>query len=272
MKLPKSFKKIEAGTLKYKGQSYEIPEFYMYEKEITHLDYREFLHHIQQAGQHDIYEKANFKTTNWRKISEYKYNGPKPMEELYHTHPSYEAYPAVNMTQEGAKLYCEWLSRILTQKDEKFAYEARLPTEQQWVYAAKAKRELAVFPWGGTYLRNSKGQLLCNFRRIGESNISYDWKTGEYEIKENNVMGKAGTLNITAHMPAPSLSYLPNDFGLYNMSGNVAEMLDKTGRTKGGSWGSTGYHVRIDAEDEFEGFTGAHPLIGFRPVVFVSEK
>jgi len=54
------------------------------------------------------------------------------------------------------------------------------------------------------------------------------------------------------------------------MVGNVAEMLDKPGRTKGGSWDSTGYHIRIDSDDEYEGWNKPSPFIGFRPIILIS--
>lgn len=71
---------------------------------------------------------------------------------------------------------------------------------------------------------------------------------------------------------APVLTYHANPFGLFNMSGNVAEMLDQPGRTKGGSWASSGYYIRIDAEDEYAGITEPSPKIGFRYFVEVIEE
>ena len=62
---------------------------------------------------------------------------------------------------------------------------------------------------------------------------------------------------------APVDSFDPGANGIYNMSGNVAEMLLEKGATKGGSWGSSGYYVRIDAEDEFQGMESS-PYVGFR--------
>ena len=49
-------------------------------------------------------------------------------------------------------------------------------------------------------------------------------------------------------------------------------MLAEPGRTKGGSWASSGYYIRIDAEDEYAGFTEPRREIGFRYFVEIIEE
>lgn len=106
--------------------------------------------------------------------------------------------------------------------------EFRLPNEAEWEYAAKAtvgtqyldenEEYGRIYPWDGRGVRNPygkrRGDFLANFKR----------GRGDYA-------GIAGTINNDSDViPARVGTYEPNDFGLFNMGGNVSEWVNDTYR------------------------------------------
>lgn len=139
-------------------------------------------------------------TLAWVRDFAYSYN--EPMTRNYFWHPAFDDYPVVGVNWHMANAFNYWRTRLWD------AYESnginsedfRLPTEHEWEYAARGGHDMAPFPWGAYYLRNAKGCLLANFKP-GRGNYPEDG--GQYTVKAD--------------------AYFPNDYGLYNMSGNVAE-------------------------------------------------
>ncbi len=99
--------------------------------------------------------------------------------------------------------------------------EYRLPTEAEWEYAAAAdvgQREYNIYkgqkkyPWSGSYTRSSKRQIK------GDQLANFKQGKGDYG-------GIAGWSDDGADITNKVKSYPPNDFGLYDMAGNVAEWV-----------------------------------------------
>jgi formylglycine-generating enzyme required for sulfatase activity len=241
---------LVSGNVDVNGKTTSVQAFIIQKTEVTNLEYRTFLFDLLIQGKKEDFLKAKPDQTMWTKLLG---QDNKPMEELYFSHGAYNEYPVVNISREGAELYCKWL----TQEIQKFVDEKkrsqfnniRIPTRSEWVKAAQIEGKSNPYPWEGEYLRNSKGCYLANFK---PTDSTYFDDGGFFTVKVN--------------------SYLPNDFGIFNMSGNAAEMVyddypSKNPGTAGGGWMSSTEEIKILGPDPHKGLTEAHPNVGFRVVM-----
>jgi gliding motility-associated lipoprotein GldK len=214
-------------------------------------------------------------TLVWIRDFAYSYN--EPMTKRYFSHPAFGNYPVVGVNWKQAVAFSEWRTHYLNSwldgKNRVQESDFRLPTEAQWEYAARGGRSQSMFPWGNYYLRNKKGCLMANFKP-GRGNYPEDG--GFYTVRAD--------------------AYWPNDFGLYCMSGNVAEWTSSIyyeGRTnfmhdmnpdvrwnakdddlplmkrkiiRGGSWKDVGYYLQCGTST-YEYQDSAKSYIGFRDVI-----
>ena len=233
---------------------------YVNQFETTNFEYKEFLKWTKTAKEEKTLRESAIKHDGWNDLFGEKY------ALSYSSNSGYDQYPVVNITYEGARNFCDWLTDQYN-KDSKRKFRKvkfRLPTAQEWTAMANSGSEISAYPWGSPYLKNSKGKFLANFFKVNESNLKI--KIDDRNSVEINDID--GRLPFTLPLQVETFSQGPH--GLRNLSGNAAEMLAEKGATKGGSWGSSGYYLRIDAEDEFKDFNYS-PYVGFRYVMEVIE-
>lgn len=219
---------------------------YVYRYETSRAEYQVFLEYLLKHNQTDLYRKYQVSR--------------EPNEE-----EAREDYPVTNISHEAALAYCSWLTdqynRDPMRKFRKVTF--RLPTETEWNALANGGVTEKLYPWESPYLRDREGRLLCNFRPVGDQQISRNPGTGTYHIV-NDPAAAPGEAHIT-----PVKSFEPmGPYGLYNLCGNAAEMLEEKGIAKGGSYESGGYDVRIQSRMLY---TGPSPEIGFRLLMEIQE-
>lgn len=141
-------------------------------------------------------------TLCWIRDFTYSYN--EPWATRYFWHPGFDEYPVVGVTWKQARAFCSWRTKIqsdyLVSKAKPELMEYRLPTEVEWEYAARGQRKFSMYPWGGYYTRDEQGVFMANFKPL----------RGDY-VEDGGI----ATMRVG--------SYDPNDLGLYDMAGNVAE-------------------------------------------------
>lgn len=236
-----------------------IPSFYISATEVSNEQYKEFLQDLWDTKRFEEYKIAQVDSVKWEATRTIYYS--EPYVTYYFSHPAYNNYPCVCVSYEGAMLYCKWLAEKIRAAHPDWQVEARLPTADECMYAAQGKDKKAVYTWEGESLVDKKQREFAVFKRVYEQYITRNTDSGILQMVDDS-MHNTNTYYVTA----PVKSYLPNYYGLYNMCGNVAEMLITKGKARGGSWNSPGYDIRIASE---ENYTESTATIGFRPVLIL---
>lgn len=209
-------------------------------------------------------------------IRDFTYSFNDPQASLYFWHPSYDDYPVVGVSWVQATAFSIWrtdyMNGALRKNGIPDVHNYRLPLETEWEYAARGGLDLSMYPWGGPYTRNYMGCFLANFKPL----------RGNYVDDGNVYAGKVG-------------SYEPNEYGLYDMAGNIAEWTScayhpsayifqhdlqpnyeynakpqdppvmKRKVIRGGSWKDIAYFLQTSSRD-YEYQDSTKPYVGFRNV------
>ncbi|MBO6517995.1 MAG: SUMF1/EgtB/PvdO family nonheme iron enzyme [Bacteroidia bacterium] len=226
--------------------------------EVTNAMYELFLTDMLKQKRFDDLDEARSNAVDWRAYLPLEKKALSDEEIFPHGKPTSDHFPVVNISHHAAELYCQWLTAVYNGLDHKrkkhVKVEFRLPTEQEWEFLAQGGDTGRVYPWGGPYVRNSKGCFIANLKTASSQGNNLD-------CASNNVSDADG-----GYFPVRADSYFPNAYGLFNMTGNVAEMVSETSLCKGGGWNTKPSKAKIKSKNEM---TGPSPEIGFRVIMVI---
>lgn len=225
---------------------------YAFETEVTNAQYEAFLMDLVKNKEFEQLAICQAPRTDWKAFLPEKFKQLPDSELFEHAHPDDPDCPVVNISHEAAVKYCEWITKVYNAStDKKKAYHKvrfRLPTEPEWMLAAHGGFS-APYPYGNYSPRNDKGCFLGNYEVSSEAPCD-DCPTASKGMPDDG-----------GYFPVKADSYYPNSFGLYNISGNVSEMIAEPGVSKGGSWYEP---VKKGTIAEKNTFNKPAPHVGFR--------
>lgn len=234
------------------------PKLYMSRYECTNEWYNRFLEYQSSTSG---YRSLIPDTNSWKKY--FPYSDFRAFYRNYYNHKAYSQYPVMSISHESALAFCQWLTESYATGKGKLGSKVifSLPTREEWVMSATYAKD-TIYPWKGADLRAKNGVYYANYRCVRE-------EAGQMkgdDILYSSFYGADGFI-----FTAPVKSFNSNGRGLYQMSGNVSEMLETPGQHAGGGWDSPGFMLSLKAGDQYAGITGPHPCIGFRVVARVIE-
>jgi formylglycine-generating enzyme required for sulfatase activity len=198
--------------------------------EIPNVGWRECLYYLLQVKKDTaLYYQMLPDTTVW--VNDTLFSSAS---DYYFRHPGFNDYPVTGISYEQAIEFCKWRTYAANQgiyfkenkikdfashRNDKFPirFYYRLPTKAEWEEIARGKYSTTDFPYGYpdiyTIWRGKKQRAFNCY----------------YESKERQD-------SIRVFYTAPTKSFFKNSSGVYNIIGNVAEMVSERGTAKGGSF------------------------------------
>ena len=297
-----SAKKIERDLRVIRGSLYAM------ETEVTNDQYNLFLASLEEQGRLDLLQKNAYDLSTYDKAARtffvqyttpYKTRSTKGDTLQSGRIRPYEwgDYPAVNIGHAAAESYCQWLTdqyNNYTGKKKFKRVKFRLPSLDEWRIAALGYLKFqswtlsenvvdVIIPSDSLDMLPKKG--IHKSIPVGHD-ILYPW-FGSFYYRKNprnfkncflgnfkvDYVDRPCPANIVAYdgwsMMGRTATYFPNNMGLYDVVGNVAEMIAENGKACGGSWSDIPAESTIHSVKHF-----GHPdaTIGFRVFMEVIEN
>ena len=245
-KLSLKYNFIPPGTLLIKDS------LFMDKMEVSNRNWKEFIESNmdEMFKDSEVYKELIPDSSITIKLKNY---GKIKMNE-YFNDPHFDAYPVVGITYEQVLKFCEWrtkkVNQLMNQKknNPSIKLEYRLPTIPEWEIAAQGNLDSTKYPFG----------------------LDYYYTVGDNKYRSINCYYPEMTsLNYIRPTDDTLQNIKSNSYGLYNMQGNVCEMVIEKGIAKGGHYDALLEYCKIK---ETYTYSSANKWLGFRCICLVSHQ
>lgn len=274
------YTKVPADKMQYAGKTEILEPFTIRNFSISNLEYKTFLADLLMQNRTDDYLLAQVHPENWK-----QYGAPE-LANTYLQDDRYNDFPVVNISYEGARVFCRWIEEEARQYMEVLhiknkPLQIRLPNDKEWVYIAWAGYSKIPYEAGSytTVFDASEGLVDKGFsKRIEQIKKHARQKDSLYDLLAVNKYGWTEN-EIEAFMsrafrymnPLPADTIQPARMKIYMKVGSVSEIT--MGQKPGQIWLSGKcWKSREEYNTMKEAFmkTGSSPFAGFRIVVINS--
>ncbi len=272
---------------------------YAFDSEVTNEQYNLFLNYLKDHNLTDLYEKYKFDFSEYSEPTLSLMKGYTSDQVSTKKNKGFSSYPAVNLSYEAAVAYCDWLTEQYNRSPEhKFKrVKFRLPSLNEWQLAAagiknptslnpnEQKVEVRITPPGKEFDKNHEKRMVS----LNDPDILYPWFR-YYGLRNSPINSRGcylGNFKVSDQITCPGIKkiglgaadgffamsatkvYFPNDIGLFDVVGNVAEMIQEKGKACGGSWNHVPEESTIKS---INSYTKPDAAVGFRIFMEVIEK
>lgn len=275
-------------------------KLYAMQSEVTNAQYNMFLAWLEDNNQQAKRKQFDYHLDQYDKVdAEYfkRYSAPSGVVTgKGNSSGETDDYPVVNVTWASAVAYCSWLTDQYNSHEKKKKFKKvvfRLPTRDEWQIAALGYDKFQSWTYDENFIETRMtDDTLAMLPRNGEKirmsvqeDVLYPWwGAWHYRNRPQNHLncwlGNFLVLESTKICPArnPAFdgwammgkvqSYFPNNIGLYDVVGNVAEMISEEGLACGGSWNDPPQESTIKSIKKYK---AADKSVGFRVFMEVIE-
>ncbi|WP_420317062.1 formylglycine-generating enzyme family protein [Ekhidna sp.] len=277
-KSPQTFKVVDFDIKTLDKRMQPIKEgIYASEIELSNREFWFYMEYLRVNGYEELYEKGLVDLSEYDEVtrallSSYHYSPANAqMEEKKRPGGSYFDYPVMDISFEVAKDYCEWLT-VQYNAHPKRKYQKvrfRLPSQQEWTMAALSYVQFTSWNIEENKLEAwSKETDEKSIYNLSKETVSYPWYY-EWGMR-NQITNEKGCYLANVKVPeevtcaagikgdgytftSPVGTYFSNNFSLYDVVGNVAEMTDTEGIAMGGSWRHLPEDCTVTSINTYEG-------------------